>query len=70
MMFEVKLDSEESVIPTCLHFVDGLVAIVPGIQVLVSGVIVDAAVAAVALWKEHHRTLIAVQEKKTKKIFS
>lgn len=41
------------------HFVYCLVAIIPGIQLFVPWVIVDAAVAGVALWEEHHWTLIA-----------
>lgn len=44
---------------TRLHFVYGLVAIVPGVQLFVSGVVVDAAVACVALREEHHGTLVA-----------
>lgn len=45
------------VVHTCLHFVYRLVAVVPGVQLFVSGVVVDAAVAGVALWEEHHGTL-------------
>lgn len=42
-----------------LHFVYCLVAIIPGIQLFVSRVIVDAAVGGVAFWEEHHWSLIA-----------
>lgn len=48
------------VILACLHFIYRLVAIVPGVQLLVSGVVVDAAMAGVTLREEHHRILIAV----------
>lgn len=48
----------------CLHFVYGLVAIVPGIQLFVSRVVVDAAVTGVALWEEHHRTLFTANGRK------
>lgn len=59
------------VIPACLHFVYRLVAVVPGVQLFVSGMIVDAAVAGVALWEEQHRTLIAAYAwyKKREKCF-
>ena len=50
------------VVPARLHLVYGLVAVVPGVQLLVSGVVVDAAVAGVALREEQHGTLIAVDE--------
>lgn len=46
----------------CLHFVNCLVAVVPGVQLFVSGVIMDAAVAGVALWEEHHWTLVAARK--------
>lgn len=36
-----------------------LVAVVPGVKLFLSGVVVDAAVAGVALREEHHGTLIA-----------
>ena len=47
-----------------LHFVYCLVAVVPGIQLFVSGVVVDAAVAGVALWEEHDRALITAEKGK------
>lgn len=50
---------DDLVIPASLHFVYCLVAIVPGIQLFVSGMVVDTAVAGVALREEHHRALIA-----------
>lgn len=55
----VILVCNDLVILACLHFVYCLVAIIPGIQLLVSGVIVDAAMAGVTFREEHHRTLIA-----------
>lgn len=57
----VILVCNDLVILACLHFVNRLVAVIPGIQLLVSGVIVDAAMAGVTFWEEHHRTLIAAQ---------
>lgn len=47
------------VIPACLHFVYRLVAVVPGVQLFLSRMVVDAAVAGVPLWEEQHGTLIA-----------
>lgn len=57
----VILVCNDLVILACLHFVNRLVAVIPGIQLLVSGVIVDAAMAGVTFREEHHRTLIAAQ---------
>lgn len=49
----------DSNIPLCLHCVYSLVAVIPGVQLFVPGMVVDAAVAGVALWEEYHRALIA-----------
>lgn len=51
------------IIPPGLHRVHGLVAVVPGVQLLVSRMVVDAAVAGVALWEEYHRALITAEKK-------
>lgn len=56
--------SSPLVIPAGLHLVYCLVAIIPGIQLLLSRVVVDAAVAGVALWEEHQRTLITADGRK------
>lgn len=51
------------IIPPGLHRVHGLVAVVPGVQLLVPWVVVDAAVAGVALWEEYHRAFVAAEER-------
>lgn len=56
--------SSDLVVPARLHFVYRLVAVVPGVQLFVPGVVVDAAVAGVALWEEHHWTLVAAWHRK------
>lgn len=51
------------IIPPGLHRVHGLVAVVPGVQLLVAWVVVDAAVAGVALWEEYHRAFVTAEER-------
>lgn len=51
------------IVPPGLHRVHGLVAVVPGIQLLVARVVVDAAVAGVALWEEYYRAFVTAEER-------
>lgn len=51
------------IIPPGLHRVHGLVAVVPRIQLLVARVVVDAAVAGVALWEEYHGAFVTAEER-------
>lgn len=51
------------VIPPGLHCVHGLVAVVPGVQLLVPRMVVDAAVAGVALWEEYHWALVTAEKR-------
>lgn len=57
----VKSSSSDLIISTGLYSVNSLVAVIPGVQLFVFGVVVDAAVAGVALWEKHHGAFITAK---------
>ena len=49
-------------LPLCFDLVYGLVAVIPGIQLLILRVVVETGVAGVALGEEQHRTLLTATQ--------